>query len=40
MKITGFDGAAWEVYFDGSHHAGLGAEDVSGVDVLAGGEIA
>lgn len=35
-----FDGAAWEVYFDGSHHAGLGAEDVSGVDVLAGGEIA
>jgi hypothetical protein len=34
-----FDGAAWQVRFDGSHNAGLGAEDVAGADVAPGGEI-
>lgn len=34
-----FDGAAWSVYFDGSHNAGLGGEDVAGADVAANGNI-
>ncbi|MBP6016026.1 MAG: hypothetical protein KA586_04840 [Candidatus Promineofilum sp.] len=38
--VLRFDGAAWAVYFDGSNNAGLGAEDISGVDVLSSGEIA
>ena len=38
--VLRFDGAAWEVYFDGSNNAGLGSEDISGLDVLENGEIA
>ncbi|HMT22137.1 MAG TPA: hypothetical protein PKE20_13000, partial [Promineifilum sp.] len=33
------NGAALEVYFDGSHNAGLGAEDIVGADVAANGDI-
>lgn len=29
------DGANWQVFFDGSHYAGLGAEDIAGADVAA-----
>lgn len=38
--VLRFDGAAWAVYFDGSHNAGLASEDIGGIDVLAGGQIA
>ena len=33
------DGSALAVYFDGSHNAGLGAEDVVGADVAANSDI-
>lgn len=34
-----FDAGSWTLYFDGSHNAGLGAEDVVGADVAANGDI-
>ncbi len=34
-----FDAGNWQVYFDGSHYAGLGAEDIVGADVAANGNI-
>jgi len=33
------NGAAWELYFDGSHNAGLGGEDVAGASVAPNGDI-
>ena len=32
-------GGNWSLYFDGSHNAALGAEDVAGADVAANGDI-
>lgn len=34
-----FDNGNWSIYFDGSHNAGLGVEDVVGADVGADGSI-
>jgi hypothetical protein len=34
-----FDGAAHSLYFDGSHNAGLTAEDIAGASVAPGGDI-
>lgn len=34
-----FDAGAWELRFDGSHNAGLAAEDVVGASVAANGDI-
>lgn len=34
-----FDNGTWQIRFDGSHNAGLGAEDVAGADMGSNGEI-
>lgn len=33
------NGTVWELYFDGSQNAGLGSEDIAGVDVAANGDL-
>ncbi|MBP8948892.1 MAG: hypothetical protein KBG73_08625, partial [Candidatus Promineofilum sp.] len=37
--LARFDAGAWTILFDGSHNAGLAAEDIAGASVAANGDI-